>query len=181
MKKIATGLAATIILLAAGSSLAGIDSTSHTFNLEILDGCGVDTTGLATDLGLFQLGSPTVNQQSLGNVDITCIAPQTFDLGLDKGLNYNPAILQKRHLSDGAGGSIRYALTKTDGNRFGDVGLNAIDTGYTETILGWPSLGPTVHPGGGTTVSIGVNANIFIDDATSAGIYSDTINVVVVW
>lgn len=183
MKKFSTDLkaggfaAALLILLAApGTASAAIDSTQHQFSVQMLAGCIVDVTGLDSDLGVYPLGSAPVDLQ-IGSVAVTCSQNTVYNLGISAGEHFDGA---ERGLQTPGGGRISYTL-RTDHGPLGDNGLSASDPAYQTTTPNMNGYGVRMHPGGGAADVTNISANVDLPDATAAGDYTDTVNIVVVW
>ncbi len=183
-RMIVNGLMVTsAILLAAGSSVAAMNSSSHLFQVELSDGCTVDTTGLVSDVGTYQVGTPDLINVSLGQIGITCVTAVTYDWGIDGGLYF--AASGRNLVSPASPFSVAYNLRVAGGN-IGDSGLEVLEPGYLPTAPPMVSYAGIVgaaplHPGGATTVPYNLEGDFYIGTATDPGIYTDTVSVTVVW
>jgi spore coat protein U-like protein len=162
-----------------------MNSSSHTFQLELTDGCSINTTGVVGNIGSYPLlsGPQDVN---LGTVAVTCVASVGYDWGIDGGTYYNA--LTRRMTNTTTAAKFSYELYAPAGGALtmGDCGLATVDASYGETTCpgGQPSFYgglPEFHPGGGTSETFSLSGVFNTQNVTDSGIYMDTVNFVVAW
>ena len=186
MRKMKIGIAAlSILLLAAGSASAAINSSSHTFQLELTTGCSINTTGVVSNLGSYPLlsGPQDVN---LGTVAVTCVAAVGYDWGVDGGTYYTG--ITRRMTNTTTAAKFSYELYAPAGGLLpiGDCGINSVDNSYVDTTCPGGQLSfylgvPVFHPGGGTSETFSLSGIFNTQDVTDSGIYTDTVDFVVAW
>ncbi|MCI5120396.1 MAG: hypothetical protein D3908_04220 [Candidatus Electrothrix sp. AUS4] len=186
MQKIKIGIAAvSMILLAAGSASAAMNSSSHPFQLELTSGCSINTTGVVGNIGSYPLLSGPQNV-SLGTVAVTCVASVNYDWGIDGGAYYNGITRRMNNTTTAA--KFPYELYAPAGGTItmGDCGLASVDVSYGETTCSGGQASfyggfSTVHPGGGISETYSLSGIFNTQAVTDSGIYMDTVDFVVAW
>lgn len=175
MKKVLVIMIGLAMVFAAGTALAGNTNGTADYQVTLVDGCTVDTTGMTTDFGSYFLGDADLVAASAGTVSISCANGLNYAWGIDKGINAPGG--QFLQLHDGIGNYIEYRLFQ-GGTQLGDVGMNGIDATYSEQYTTFTDRDAI---GTGAAQTYNLNANVDINPATVAGTYTDTVTVTVVW
>lgn len=175
MKKIFAIMIGFAMVFAAGTAFAGNTNGTADYQVTLVDGCTVDTSGMTTDFGSFFLGDSDLVAASAGTVSISCAMGTNYAWGVDKGSN--PPGTQWLRMHDGSGNYIQYRLFQ-GGFELGDIGMNAIDAVYTER---WATYTGRNATGTGAPQTYNLNADVSINAATVAGTYTDTVTLTVVW
>jgi spore coat protein U-like protein len=172
--------AMAVALLAVGVN-AYAAKQSATINPTVTVGgtCTIDTTGLDVNFGTYAVGttSATTAGLSAGNVAVTCANGLAYKIGFNAG-NHHIGDGYRRMFPIGAAATnIAYDI-KVGGANVGDVGLNAIDGSYTDTMpAGYPAIAGT---GTGAAQTTAVTFDLLLSGA-EADTYQDTVAVTVVW
>jgi spore coat protein U-like protein len=143
------------------------------FNLNLVGSCNIDTSGFGS-FGNYPLGSPAITNIALGSISVTCPTSIAYKIGFDSGQNLSGNT--RRMALDGTH-FIPYQL-KYNGVEWGDAGLNAIANEYSETF---PNASAVAGTGTGNPQTFNVSGDAAIDQATTAGTYSDTVIVTLTW
>lgn len=135
--------------------------------------CSIDATGVH-GFGSWPTGIDNPVGVPLGSVSIVCPAGLYYAVGMDAGLHYDGS---RRRMSNGTA-FVPYILRAGDpnGKQWGDAGLTRFDTSYIETYPAEP-----IYERGTDAVN---TFQIWGDAETTGvgpGIYTDTVNVTVVW
>jgi spore coat protein U-like protein len=183
MKKVWAITIGLAMVLAAGTALAGNTSGTADYQVTLVDGCTVDTSGMTTDFGSYFLGDADLVNVLAGSVTITCANNQDYAWGIDKGLNA-PGTNWLRMQQGASTNYIRYRLTE-GGSDLGDAGLGAEDfgtgtpTGHTDAWTG--SFVYRSGVGNGSPQQYDLRADVNISEGGVAGTYTDTVLVTVYW
>ncbi|MGE0084583.1 MAG: spore coat U domain-containing protein [Desulfococcaceae bacterium] len=164
------------LVFSAGAALAGITSDTADYSVTLVAGCMIDTTATGTDFGTYLIGSPNLVGTPAGSVTITCNTGINYTWGVNGGINFD-AGAQKLRLNDGFAHYIDYRLFQ-NGTQFGDVGMTAIDSSYTQS---WTALNALTATGNGAAQTYPLTADVDIAVGTVPGTYNDTVTVTVVW
>jgi spore coat protein U-like protein len=143
------------------------------FNLNLVGSCSLDTSGLGS-FGSYPLGSPAITNIALGSISVTCPASIAYKIGFDSGQHLSGNT--RRMALDGTH-FIPYQL-KHNGAEWGDAGLHAISTDYAETF---PNASAVASTGTGNPQPFSVSGDAAINQAITAGTYSDTVIVTLTW
>jgi spore coat protein U-like protein len=183
MKKLLAITIGLAMVLAAGTALA--DSTTGTANYQVtlVDGCTVDTSGMTTDFGTYFVGDADLVNISAGSVTITCSSGTEYAWGINKGQNA-PVTNWLRMQQGATTNYIRYRLTE-NGSDLGDAGLGAYDFGGTAPATGHSDLwtGSFAYRSGtgdGSPQQYDLRADVNIFGGV-AGTYEDEVTVTVYW
>lgn len=161
MGKIKIAVLALFLAIAfAGTASAGATSANLNVSANVLAWCGLgvapvnfgDYSGALISVAL--------------NVNVKCSNTVPWAVTMDAGQNYQNTW---RHMTDGAGGLVRYQLNKPGGLEWGDTGYAAT---YT---FGTPETGT----GTGNVQSLAGTAVAHAGWAPAPGAYSDTVVVTV--
>lgn len=158
-------------VILADSSGTTVDTTALAFNLNLVASCTLDTTGFGS-FGTHPIGGTTLTNVALGSIAVTCPASVTYKIGLDKGQNLAAG---KRQMALGSQ-FIPYNL-KYNANEWGDMGLATLEPSYVETF---PAPAVTAI-GTGSPQSFMISGDAWIEHATTAGTYTDTLIVTLAW
>jgi spore coat protein U-like protein len=145
--------------------------TTLAFNLNIVASCTLDTTGFGS-FGVHSLGEASLINAPLGSISVTCPASIAYKIGFDKGQNLANG---KRQMANGTQ-LVPYNI-KYNATEWGDVGLTALIPSYVETFPA-PAVTST---GTGIPQSFMITGDAWIENAASAGTYTDTIIVTLAW
>lgn len=145
--------------------------TTLAFNLNIVASCTLDTTGFGS-FGVHSLGETNIINAPLGSISVTCPTSIAYKIGFDKGQNLANG---KRQMANGTQ-LVPYNI-KYNAAEWGDVGLTALIPSYVETF---PAPAVT-GIGTGIPQSFMITGDAWIENAASAGTYTDTIIVTLAW
>lgn len=155
----------------AGAQIGG--PTALNFNLNLVGSCSIDTSGFGS-FGNYPLGNPVITNIALGSISVTCPTSIAYKIGFDKGQYLSG---NTRRMALDATHFIPYQL-KYNAVEWGDAGLNAIATEYSETF---PNASAVAGTGTGNPQTFNVSGDAAINEATTAGTYRDTVIVTLAW
>lgn len=163
----------TVTVILADSAGNLLSSTTVNFDLNLVAFCTLDTRGFGS-FGHYPVGSARVTNVALGSIAISCPATIAYKVGIDKGLHLVSGMRQMA-LNDST--FIPYVL-RYNSTEWGDNGLNALDSSYIETFAIASAVSET---GIGVPQNFMIYGDAWIDGVTSAGTYTDTLIVTLVW
>jgi spore coat protein U-like protein len=150
-------------------------STATQISLQLEAFCTLDASNVTGEFGSYPLGSPNLSNINLGALRVNCPNTIAYKIGLGKGLHLTSGVRQmalNNHL-------IAYTLKQGNGGaEWGDKGLHAIDTAYTETFSTADALSST---GTGVVQSFDLYGDALIANVNAVGLYTDTLTVTLVW
>lgn len=153
-------LALFLALAVSGTAYAGSTSTTLNVSANVVVWCAIGVTDV--DFGDYAGNFISVPL----NVDVKCSNTAPWAVTMDAGQNYLNTF---RHMTDGAGGLVRYNLIKPGGGEWSDVG-------YAGTYCcGTPVTGI----GDGNVQGLAGSAIAFSGWAPAPGAYSDQVVVAV--
>jgi spore coat protein U-like protein len=153
-------LGMTAAALAPTAVIAATTTTTFAVSATVASTCTVSATALA-----FGTYSGTVIDQT-SSLSVTCSTGATYNIGLSAGTTAG-ATTAARLLSDGASGTLGYALFRDAGRT-----LNWGNTVNTDTLAG---------TGTGAAQAVSVYGRIAGGQTATAGTYTDTITVTVTY
>jgi len=159
-----------VILADSSGTPIGVPTTLA-FNLNIVASCTLDTTGFGS-FGTHSVGEASIINVPLGSISVTCPASIAYKIGFDKGQNLANG---KRQMASGTR-FIPYSI-KYNAVEWGDIGLTTLAPNYVETFPA-PAVAGI---GTGIPQSFMITGDAWIENANSAGTYTDTLIVTLAW
>lgn len=153
-------LALFVAIAFAGTAYAGSTSANLNVSADVIVWCDISVPSL--DFGTYA----GVGSSLPMNIGVRCSNTAAYAVSMDAGLNYTAAW---RHVSDGAGGLVRYGLYRPGGGEWNDAG-------YGDTYC---CGSPVSGTGSGGWQTLAGTATIFSGYAPAPGAYSDTVVVAV--
>jgi spore coat protein U-like protein len=168
--------AMAVALLAVGvNAHAGKASSPVTLGATLTAGCTVDTSGVSTGLGSYQVGG-VPDSAGGGNIMVKCTNGTPYAIGIDAGANPTG---EHRNMAFGLD-LMKYEIYLS-GNLISDTGLSTIDPSYAETTGVFVESAMMGLTGTGNFQPYGLLVAVYPATAGAPGVYSDTVNVVVAW
>jgi spore coat protein U-like protein len=165
----------TVNVILAETNGTIITTTTLNFNLNLAAVCTLDTNGLATSFGTYPIGGAAIANISLGSIAATCPAGIAYKIGIDAGSHAVGNVRQLELNGDLIPYTLKYG---NGGSEWGDNGLSAMDSGYTQKFSIAAAVSGT---GSGNPDPFAVYGDAQIQNATVAGTYKDTFTVTLVW
>ena len=163
----------TVTVILADGTGNTISTATINFTLSLVAFCTLDTRGF-NSFGRYPVGSARITNVTLGSIAVTCPATVAYKIGIDKGLNLANGM---RRMALNNRVFIPYIL-RYNSSEWGDAGLNAVDSSYTETFA---IASAVANTGTGTAQNFMIYGDAWIDGITTIGTYTDTLIVTLVW
>ncbi|MCK4493575.1 MAG: spore coat protein U domain-containing protein, partial [Methylococcales bacterium] len=162
----------TILLEQSGTTTI---TTAHQINLTLEAFCTLDASNISGQFGDHAIGSANLSNINLGALTVNCPNTIAYKIGIDEGLHLTAEVRQMAFDNN----LIAYTLKQgNDGAEWGDKGLHAIDSNYTETFATADALSNT---GSGALQSFDLYGDAIIQTINTVGTYTDTLTITLVW